>query len=99
MLYGSPVYVSGNTLLTYELGGSYLSTENGKPQKYNVVYSDAAELTVNQEVLLFLDNAGNIINERYGIYRKHSEGYYYDYANHVYSLDSIKALLASRNEP
>lgn len=95
VLYGNP-YMEGDMLKTWELGGSYIDNSLKKPKKITVKYKNYAKLSKNAEVLLFLDNNNNILNEKYGLYKKHDDNTYYNYKNNLFSLDNIKTALNNR---
>lgn len=96
VLYGKPNTHENNKLITYTLGGVVFTKDAmGRPVRTTYKYTDAAELG-GDKILLFLDSENNIISEKYGVYKLHAEGYFYDSANHVYSLADIQAALAAR---
>jgi len=98
VLYGEPDMDEDGVLVTYELGGRQEISENGRPKIIKVVYDDAAELASGERVILFLDDQNNILGEKYGVYRRHSDGYYYDEHQAVYPLEDIRSDLSLRQD-
>lgn len=90
IIYGEPYMENSKQLITYTLGGTITQKDHwGRPSKMEYKYTDAAKLG-SESVLLFLDDQNNIISERYGLYKKHADGQYYDVSGTVYSVDKIK---------
>lgn len=94
-LLGSPA-LQDNTFTTYELGGSYVNEENGKPVKVNVTYPNAANLEQGTTYLLFLDDQYNLLGEKYGLYRRINDDVYENHAGTLVKLETIRSELASR---
>lgn len=96
VLYGEPYIDEEGVLVTYELGGRREFSQNGRPQIIKVEYDGAAELSSGEKVILFLDDQNNILGEKYGVYRQHSDNFYYDESQAVYSMDGIRSDLILR---
>jgi len=98
VLFGKPYIDEDGILVTYELGGRREFSENGRPKIVKVEYDGAAELAPGERVVLFLDDQNNIMGEKYGVYRRHSDGYYYDEHQAVYPLEDIRSDLSLRQD-
>ncbi|MBR3751035.1 MAG: hypothetical protein IKK58_04615 [Clostridia bacterium] len=91
IIYGEPYMENSKQLITYTLGGTLTQKDHlGRPSKLEYKYTDAASMG-SDTVLLFLDEHNNIISEKYGLYKKHAEGQFYDHTGKVYSVDKIKS--------
>lgn len=94
VLYGNPIMEDEKHLITYSLGGTLNVPDHlGRPQKINYKFNDAAELG-SDTVLLFLDDNNNIINEKYGLFKKQNDTAFYDTRGTIYTVESIKKALA-----
>ena len=98
VLLGEPYIDEDGVLTTYELGGRREIKENGRPHIIKIEYDGAAELAAGERVILFLDDQNNILGEKYGVYRRHSDNYYYDERQAVYSIDGIRSDLSLRQD-
>ncbi len=96
ILYGQPIMEDDKHLITYSLGGTLTVSDHlGRPQKVTYKYNDSVELG-NDTVLLFLDDNNNVISEKYGLFKKHSDTQYYDTSGTVYAVNDIKKALNKR---
>ena len=85
---------SKETFSVHEYGGSILlSNGSSRKKKYNVSYTDSASFKENKTYVLFLDENGEVLNGKYGIACKNSDGNFVDGMNKSYSVNDLIMLV------